>query len=236
MLLLDMKNYLIIGGSSGIGQAIAMQLSQGDNMVYATYHKHPIEHSKSNIQYSYFNCLDVCNFDFLPEKLDGLVYCPGNISLKPFARIKEDEFLADFQLQVMGAIKTIQAVLPKLKASGSASIVVFSTVAVQLGLNFHSLVSTSKGALEGLTKALAAELSPTIRVNCIAPSLTNTPLAASLLNTEEKINSNAQRHPLKRIGTASDIANMAEFLLSEKSSWITGQIMHVDGGLMSLKV
>ena len=114
-------------------------------------------------------------------------------------------------------------------------LLLFSTVAVQTGLPFHSQIAASKGAVEGLTKALAAEFAPKIRVNCIAPSLTNTPLAASLLNTAEKVEANAQRHPLKRIGTTEDIANMAMFLLSEKASWVTGQIMHVDGGFSTIK-
>ena len=130
----------------------------------------------------------------------------------------------------------IQQALPKLKNSANASIILFSTVAVQSGLPFHTQVAASKGAIEGFTKALAAELSPKIRVNCIAPSLTDTPLAATLLNSDQKRETNALRHPLKRIGTPEDIANMAEFLLSEKASWITGQIMHVDGGMSSLKV
>jgi NAD(P)-dependent dehydrogenase (short-subunit alcohol dehydrogenase family) len=139
-------------------------------------------------------------------------------------------------LQVGGAIKVIQAVLPALKNSGNASIILFSTVAVQLGLNFHTQVSVSKGAIEGLTKALSAELAPSIRVNCIAPSLTDTPLAASLLNTEQKVEANALRHPLKRIGKVNDISEMACFLLSNKSSWITGQVMHVDGGMSAIKL
>jgi NAD(P)-dependent dehydrogenase (short-subunit alcohol dehydrogenase family) len=111
----------------------------------------------------------------------------------------------------------------------------FSTVAVQTGFNFHSQVSVSKGAIEGLTRALAAELAPTIRVNCIAPSLTNTALASKLLNTEDKIEANAQRHPLKRIGQVSDLANAAKFLLSEDSSWVTGQVVHIDGGMSTIK-
>ena len=155
--------------------------------------------------------------------------------IAPAERIKPADFELDFKLQVSGAIKILQLVLPRLKKSANASIVLFSTVAVQLGLPFHSQVSTSKGAIEGLTKALAAEYAPTIRVNCIAPSLTDTPLAASLLNTEPKKEANAIRHPLKRIGNPEDIANMALFLLSEKSSWITGQILHVDGGISALK-
>ena len=142
----------------------------------------------------------------------------------------------DYQLQVIGAIKSIQAALPALKKGNQPAIVLFSTAAVQTGLNFHSMVSASKGALEGMTRALAAEFAPTIRVNCIAPSLTDTPMAAALLNTEEKRNANALRHPLRRIGTPADIAHMAEFLLTEKSGWVTGQIMHVDGGISRLKV
>jgi NAD(P)-dependent dehydrogenase (short-subunit alcohol dehydrogenase family) len=136
---------------------------------------------------------------------------------------------------VIGAVKVIQDILPRLKLSVSSSIVLFSTVAVQTGFNFHSLISASKGAIEGLTKALAAELAPKIRVNCIAPSITQTPLANSLLNTEDKITANGQRHPLGRIGQAEDVASLAAFLLSDSSSWITGQIIHVDGGISTLK-
>ena len=125
--------------------------------------------------------------------------------------------------------------MPKRNAAESASIVLFSTVAVKIGLSFHSLVSTSKGAIEGLTKALSAEFAPKIRVNCVAPSLTNTPLVESLLNTEQKIEANAQRHPLKRIGNVKDISSVVTFLLSGHSSWITGQVFHVDGGMSSIK-
>ncbi len=231
-----MKNYLIIGGSSGIGAAITTALSGTDAKVFSSYKNHPRE-TTASVQYFHLDVLDSApNLDFLPEQIDGIAYCPGAILLKPFARVSADDFLQDYQLQVLGAIKIIQQVLPKLKRSESASILLFSTVAVQMGFNFHSVVAASKGAIEGLTKALAAELAPKIRVNCIAPSITNTPLAANLLNTEEKIASNALRHPLKRIGTAEDLAAMACFLLSDQSAWITGQIMHVDGGMSSIKL
>jgi Dehydrogenases with different specificities (related to short-chain alcohol dehydrogenases) len=143
--------------------------------------------------------------------------------------------LEDYKLNVLGAIHTIQQALPYLKKSTNASVLLFSTVAVQTGLSFHSIVSSSKGAIEGLTKALAAELAPTIRVNAIAPSLTDTPLAAGLLNTDEKRTANAVKHPLRRIGNANDIASLAAFLLSEQSSWITGQIIHADGGMSTIK-
>jgi NAD(P)-dependent dehydrogenase (short-subunit alcohol dehydrogenase family) len=232
-----MSTILIIGASSGIGQQLAIQLASSGHRVFGTYHSNPSTSEISNLTYHHCNVLDEKpDFSFVPEAIDGLVYCPGSIILKPFHRIKPDDFLDDYQLQVMGAIKTTQAALPALKKGNQSAIVFFSTAAVQTGLNFHTLVAASKGAVEGLTRALAAELSPTIRVNCIAPSLTDTPMAASLLNTEEKRAANSLRHPLKRIGTPSDIANMADFLLTEKSGWITGQVMHVDGGISRLKV
>lgn len=230
-----MKTYLVIGGSSGIGLQVVQDLAKEGHQVYATYLKHPMQNEHS-VTYHELNVLaDTLDLSFLPAQLDGLVYCPGSINLKPFARIGASDFLADYQLQVLGAIKVIQAALPNLKASSSASIVLYSTVAVQIGLNFHSLVASSKGAIEGLTKALSAELAPNIRINCIAPSLTDTPLAASLLNSEQKLEANAQRHPLKRIGKTEDISNMTTFLLSDKTSWITGQVLHVDGGMSSIK-
>ena len=231
-----MANYLVIGASSGIGKQVATQLAAGGHKVFASFNKNEVT-STENMDFHKVDVLDEePDLSFLPETLDGLVYCPGSINLKPFSRIKAADFVSDFNLQVGGAVKIIQAALPKMKGSEQASVVLFSTVAVQMGLPFHTPVSAGKGAIEGLTKALAAELSPKIRVNCIAPSLTDTPLAASLLNTEQKQEANAQRHPLKRIGQPADIANMVEFLLSDKSAWVTGQIFHVDGGMSTIKL
>lgn len=231
-----MANYLIIGASSGIGKKLSEQLTQSGHQVFGTYHSNELQSNNSNLHYFPLNILDEnISLDFLPETLSGLVYCPGSINLRPFERIKPADFINDFNLQVVGAIKSIQAVASKLKTSGNAAIVLFSTVAVQTGLTFHSQVSASKGAIEGLTKALAAEYAPKIRVNCIAPSLTDTPLAANFLNSDQKKQANAERNPMKRVGTADDIANMAEFLLSPNASWITGQIMRVDGGFSTLK-
>lgn len=232
-----MENYFIIGASSGIGRALALQLANAGKSVLGTFHKNEIESDHPQINYHKLNVLDEnCSFDFLPEKIDGIIYCPGSINLRPFERLKPADFANDYNLQVIGAIKAIQSVIAKLKTSNNAAIILFSTVAVQTGLPFHSQVSASKGAIEGLAVALAAEYAPKIRVNCIAPSLTDTPLAASLLNSEQKKEISAQKHPLKRVGTVEDIANMAAFLLSEKASWITGQIIHVDGGFSSLKI
>lgn len=231
-----MANILIIGCSSGIGSALSNQLIAAGHAVFGTYHSTSVSESGFE-KVQQINVLDQpIDLSLAPDILDGLVYCPGAVNLKPFARIKPEDFIADYQLQVLGAVKVIQACLPKLKNASGPSIVLFSTIAVQTGFQFHSMVASSKGAIEGLTRALAAEFAPKIRVNCIAPSITDTPLTAGLLGSQEKKDANAQRHPLKKIGRPEDLANLAEFLLSGKSSWITGQILHVDGGMSSLKV
>jgi NAD(P)-dependent dehydrogenase (short-subunit alcohol dehydrogenase family) len=230
-----MKQYLVIGGSSGIGKSLVEKLGE-QHQVYATYHNHE-QPSQGNIRYYHLNSLDEqADWSFLPETLDGLVYCPGSIVLKPAARITETELLDHFKLNVSGALRCIQKCLPLLKKSTNPSILLFSTVAVQTGMPFHSIVSACKGAVEGLCRSLAAELAPTIRVNCIAPSLTDTPLASSLLSSEEKKLAAATRHPLKRIGTPNDMASLAAFLLSDDAQWISGQILHVDGGMSNLRV
>lgn len=230
-----MRNYIIIGGSSGIGEGIVNLLEQEEATVLATYNNNE-KQDRNNISYLQFNALnDSLNLDDLPDEIDGLAYCPGTINLKPFHRFTDEDFIEDFKIQVLGATKIIKQLLPKLKKSKEASIVLFSTVAVQFGFSFHSQVSISKGALEGLTRSLASELSPNIRVNAIAPALTNTSLAGKLLNTPEKLSFHAEKNPLKKVGEAKDIAQAAVFLLSEKASWITGQILHVDGGFSNIK-
>ena len=232
-----MKNILIIGGSSGIGASLIEKFTNDPNyQVVATFNQGNIP-TAQNIKTFKFDVLsDTLDLSILPEAIDGVVYCPGSINLLPFHRIKLDTFRADFELQVMGAIKIIQTILPHLKKSISASIVFFSTVAVQSGFNFHTQVAASKGAIEGLTRSLAAELAPKIRVNAIAPSLTDTPLASKLLGSDEKKQANAERHPLKKIGTSENMAEVVEFLLSEKSQWMSGQIMAIDGGISTLRV
>lgn len=229
-----MANYLVIGGSSGIGREITLQLNKLGHQVYATFCKNE-QSSFENVIYFRHNVLEeTLSTEQLPTELDGVVYCVGSIHLKPFKRFSAEEMLTDYRLQVVGAMETIKVVYKLLKKSSQASIVLFSTVAVQQGFPFHAQVSASKGAIEGLTRTLSAELAPTIRVNAIAPSLTDTPLAGKLLTTPEKKEINAQRNPLKRVGEAVDVANMATFLLGNQSSWITGQIFGVDGGQSSI--
>ncbi len=230
-----MKNYLVIGGSSGIGKALVKQLTEAGNQVYATYCKNNINEQLPNLNIQQMDVVEENINLTLPEIIHGFAYCPGSIQLKPFKNFTPNDFIQDYQLQVIGSIKVLQHILPNLKAASQAAVVFFSTVAVQTGFNFHAQVAASKGAIEGLTKALAAELAPRIRVNAIAPSITQTPLAAKFLSTEEKITANAKRHPLKTIGQAKDIANIAQFLLSEQAAWITGQIIGVDGGISTLR-
>lgn len=230
-----MKNYVVIGGSTGIGAAVINLLKDENANVFGTYNATFVENSE-NIRFQKFNVLeDMLDLSALPEEIHGLVYCPGSINLKPFHRFVEDDFIQDFRLQSVGAVKVIQQLLPRLKKSGEASIVLFSTIAVQNGFTFHSQVAMSKGAIEGLTRSLSAEFAPTIRVNAVAPSITQTPLASKYLSSDEKINAQAEKNPLKKIGTPTDIAQAVLYLLTDKSAWVTGQILHVDGGFSTIK-
>lgn len=225
-----MRRVLIVGASSGIGAAIA-RLGKAD------FELHSLSRADTVADVFAHHRCDVLN-DPLPDidgPLNGLVYCPGSINLKPFARIHPDEFVADMQLNLVGAVRCLQRYQANLQAAEAASVVLFSSVAVQTGFPFHTSVSAAKGAVEGLTRALAAEWAPKIRVNAIAPSLTDTPLAANLLKEDAKRQAAAGRHPLRRLGEAEDIAQMALFLLSDKACWITGQIQHVDGGISAIK-
>lgn len=228
--------YLVIGGSSGIGLALTKQLAQGNNEVFVGSRTGDAIQNIPGVTHIQHDITTKEPINLPIEELDGLVYCPGSINLKPFHRIKTTEFEDDFQLNVMGAIKVIQQTLPLLKKSSSASIVLFSTIAVNQGMSFHSSVSVSKGAIEGLTKSLAAELAPAIRVNAIAPSIVDTPLAQKLLSTPEKKEASSKRHPLQSVGSAENLAEVAEFLLTQPSRWMTGQVIGVDGGLSTIKM
>ena len=226
------KNILLIGGSSGIGLSLVNQISQDHNVYVACRSNNSLPENVNYINYDVLN--DELDSSLFPETIDSFIYLPGSINLRPFKSLSIESFKEDLEINFIGLIKSLKSVLKNLTASNSASIVLFSTVAVQRGMPFHSSVSSSKGAIEGLAKSLAAELSPKIRVNVIAPSLVNTPLANRFLNNDIKIEKSAKRHPLKRIGSASDIANLIDYLISDKTSWITGQIIAVDGGLSTI--
>jgi len=226
------KNILIIGGSSGIGAALSNKLADQNNVYRASRTPSPMP-GVTSIAYNVLeNDLDL---QALPDTLEGLVYCPGSINLRPFKGLKPDTFRSDFELNLIGAVRTLQRVLPKLQQATASSIVFFSTVAVQTGMPYHASVAAAKGAIEGLTRSLAAELAPSVRVNAIAPSLVNTPLADKFLNSQEKIERAGERHPLQRVGTPEEIAALAAFLLSEEAAWMTGQILTADGGIGTLK-
>ncbi|GAA4078436.1 SDR family oxidoreductase [Flavobacterium cheonanense] len=230
-----MKNILLIGGSYGIGLAIAKEL-QYENKVFVASRTNE-EISEMHVTHIPFDATtDTLDTSKLPEVIDGLVYCPGSINLRPFRGLKPEAFEQDLQINFISLVKVIQSVLPNLTASNQSSIVLFSSVAASMGIPFHTSVAAAKGAIEGFAKALAAEYAPKIRINVIAPSLTDTPLAEKFLSNDDKKEKSAQRHPLKRVGTSEDMAQMASFLLSEKSSWISGQIFHVDGGMSTLLV
>ncbi len=227
-----MKTILIIGASSGVGEALAIRLRDTHEVFTASRSTA----SQSNARHAPWDAVkESFPKDFLPQHLDGLVYCPGSISLQPFERLSEDTFREDFELNLLGAVRVLKVSLPALKAAPMASVVLFSTVAVITGMPMHASIAAAKGAVEGLTRSLAAELAPKIRVNAIAPSLTETPLAAKLLRTERQRTAAAERHPLAKIGEADDLAAAAEFLLSQESKWITGQVLPVDGGIGSLR-
>ena len=230
-----MKNILLIGGSYGIGLAIAQELQNGNNIFVASRTNENL--TELNVTHIPFDAsTDTLDTSKLPVILDGLVYCPGSINLRPFKGLKPEAFEADLQINFISLVKVIQGVLPNLTAGEQSSIVLFSSVAASMGMPFHTSVAAAKGAIEGFAKALAAEYAPKIRVNVIAPSLTDTPLADKFLNNETKQEKSAERHPLKRFGKPEDSAQMASFLLSDKSSWISGQIFHVDGGMSTLLV
>jgi len=227
-----LKKIAIIGGTSGIGASLLESLSPQEYSITTISRS---ENSEADQHFQVDVTDEAPNFPSFEEGLDGLVYCPGSINLKPFSSLKIKDFEADFNINVLGLIKCLQHFQPYLKKSEDASIVLFSTVAVQTGMAFHASVAAAKGAIEGVARSLAAEWAPNIRVNVIAPSLTETPLAARLLRNDKQREASVERHPLKKIGQPKDIANMAAFLLSEKSAWITGQVFQVDGGLSSIK-
>lgn len=227
-----MGKYIVVGGSKGIGNAIVNNLLVNHEVINIS--RTIPEYSHDNL--THYNC-DVISDD-LPNinEADGLVYCPGSINLKPINRLSIDDFKNDFEINVIGAVKTVQKYLPVLKNGTNPSIVFFSTVASDLGMPFHASVAASKSAVEGLTKSLGAELAPTVRVNAIAPTVTDTDLASKLLRNDRMIENMKERHPLKKYLQPKEVADMATFLLSEKAASLSGQIFKMDCGITSFKI
>ena len=230
-------SFVVVGGTSGIGLEITRRLAaKAFSVVVISRSANSLIDLPGVTYVSLDITRDAIDGETLPEKIQGMVYCPGSIRLRPFHRLREADFLSDMRINFFGAVQAIQACLPGLKkADAPASIVLFSTVAVGTGMPFHASIASAKGAVEGLTRSLAAEFAPTIRVNAIAPSLTDTNLAQTLLSDDGKRRAAAERHPLKRFGNAGDIAAAATFLLEDESSWVTGQVIAVDGGMGALR-
>lgn len=228
-----MKHIAIIGGSKGIGNAILEEQIEAGNKVYNISRTEP-GNTHENLRHYHVDVLQ----DDLPdiEHIDSLIYCPGSINLKPIARLSIEDFKDDFNINVIGAVKAIQKYLPKLRSGNDPSIVMFSTVAVKLGMPFHASIATAKAGIEGLTKSLGAELAPNIRVNAIAPTVTDTSLAEKLLRNERSKENITERHPLKKYLDPKEVASMADYLISDKATSISGQIFEMDCGIVSFKL
>ena len=226
------KIFLFAGASSAIAKEAARLLKQKGHRVIG------ISTKDTNSLYDEFYQIEKYDFTAFPEildQIDGLVYFPGTINLKPFARLSQAEFISDFQINSLGAVAFTQTYLTNVKKSPNASIVFLSSVAASIGLQFNSSIAMAKGGIEGLTKALAAELAPSIRVNCVAPSLVNTPMGEKFINTPDKMEQIKKRNPLQMVGNPSDVANALVFLLSDESAWVTGQVIAIDGGMSKIK-
>ena len=226
-----MKKILIVGAGKGIGHSIA-EKHAGIAELWTTSRETEPDISSTH---RHWQASEEFPGDFLPDSLDGVVYCPGTIRLKPFERLTLDDFEEELDVNLKGAVRALRAAMPALKAAPQASVVLFSTVAVSTGMPMHASVAAAKGAVEGLTRSLAAEYAPRIRFNAIAPSLTDTPLASGMLRTDRQREAAASRHPLERIGDSAELAALAGFLLSEESGWISGQVLHADGGMSSIR-
>jgi NAD(P)-dependent dehydrogenase (short-subunit alcohol dehydrogenase family) len=230
------KHFVIVGGSSGIGLAIVRRLAADGHRITVISRSSESLQSVSGVHHVACDLRqDEVQPEWFGESVDGLAYCPGTVNLKSFRSLSPETFREDFELNVVGAVQVIQAALKPLKASGCGSVLLFSTVAVPQGMSFHASVAASKGAVEGLTRTLASELAPSIRVNCLAPSLTRTGLTERFVADDKKLDAANKRHPLGRIGQPEDFTAISHVLLTDEGSWITGQVIGVDGGLSTLR-
>jgi NAD(P)-dependent dehydrogenase (short-subunit alcohol dehydrogenase family) len=230
------RHYVVIGGTSGIGGALVRRLAGAGNKILVLSRDAEASADPGAVEHRRWDATGGEPPADLPARLDGLAYCPGTIRLQPFQRTTDDHFREDFEINLIGAARAVRACLPALREGEDPAIVLVSTVAAQTGLAFHTSIAAAKSAVEGLTRALAAELAPRIRVNAVAPSLTDTPLAAALLGSAEKRRAGEQRHPLGRVGAPEDVAEAMSYLLEPRSRWVTGQVLPVDGGLSSVRL
>lgn len=230
------KNFVVVGGSKGIGLGITKELSSNGHQVLVLSRTSDGLDELAGVSHQVFDVTtDEVEKSWLPESIDGVAYCPGSINLRSFRSLKPEMFREDFELNVVGAVKVLQAALAGLKRNGDSSVILFSTVAVAQGMHAHASIAASKGAIEGLTRTLAAEFSPHTRVNCLAPALTDTPLTEKFFADSEKAKSLGEKYPLGRTGRIEDLAAAGVFLLDGESKWITGQVWGVDGGMSSVR-
>ena len=227
-----MRNIVIIGGSKGIGNAILLQQLE-NNKVHNISRNAP-EISHPNLKHYAVDVLQGTLPDI--ENVDVLIYCPGSINLKPIGSLSIDDFKNDFEINVIGAVKTIQKYLPLLKKGTNPSIVLFSTVAAKLGMPFHASIATAKAGIEGLVKSLGAELASVVRINAIAPTITETSLAAGILRNDRMKENMMERHPMKNYLKPEEVASMANYLISENAKSISGQVFEMDYGIVTFKI
>lgn len=230
-----MKNVVLVGGSHGIGASVLEKLSSNGNYAITNVSRTQPENvaGVNHVEADILNGFPDLDLD----ECHALIFCPGSINLKPFHRFTTDDFLEDYKLNFLGAVNAIQSLMKPLKKPRNASVILFSTVAVGQGMPFHSSIASAKGAIEALTRSLAAEYAQNnIRFNCLAPSITDTPLASKLLSDDKRREASARRHPLNRFGNANNLASMVEYLIQDDADWITGQVFNIDGGLSTLKL
>jgi 3-oxoacyl-[acyl-carrier protein] reductase len=224
-----MGRYLIVGSRTGIGQSLAQEFINDGHELFT------LNRTPGTTERDFAANVVTDPLPQIDGPLDGLAYCPGSINLKLFGSLKTDDFLTDFNINVIGAVRVLQHYHRNLQQAPKAAVVMFGTVATRMGMPYHASIAAAKGAVEGLVRSLAAEWAPKIRVNCVAPSLTDTPLAARLLNTEAKRLAATERHPLKTVGNSNHVASLAKLLLTDTTSFVTGQVWYADGGISSIK-